>query len=72
MKMTDLNEKLGIKISIPDPLKRRSMPRRNFRQFRKPMKQFTRGRQPSRDQYEKRSKKTEYVKRHNFNQKRRW
>jgi ATP-dependent RNA helicase DeaD len=72
VKMTDLNEKLGIKISIPDPLKRRSMPRQNFRQFRKPMKQFTRRRQPSRDQYEKRTNKTEYVKRHNFNQKRRW
>ena len=72
VKMTDLNEKLGIKISIPDPLKRRSMPRQNFRQFRKPMRQFTRRRQPSRDQYEKRTKKTEYVKRHNFSQKRRW
>ena len=72
VKMTDLNEKLGIKISIPDPLKRRSMPLQNFRQFRKPMRQFTRRRQPSRDQYEKRTKKTEYVKRHNFSQKRRW
>ena len=72
VKMTDLNEKLGIKISIPDPLKRRTIPRQNFRQFRKPMKQFTRRRQPSRDQYDKRPKKTAYVKRHNFSQKRRW
>jgi len=34
VQMTDLNEKMGIKVSIPDPLKREIGPRR-FGQYRK-------------------------------------
>ena len=72
VKMTDLNEKLGIKIKIPDPLKRQGGMRQRFRQSNRTAKPFYKKRVIARDQYARRKKNTGYVKRTNFGQKKRW
>jgi len=72
VKMTDLNEKLGIKIKIPDPLKRQGGMRQRFRQSNSTTKPFYKKRVIARDQYARRKKNTGYVKRTNFGQKKRW
>ena len=72
VKMTDLNEKLGIKIKIPDPLKRQGGMRQHFRQSNRTTKPFYKKRVIARDQYARRKKNTGYVKRSNFSQKKRW
>jgi hypothetical protein len=69
--MTDLNEKLGIKIKIPDPLKRQGGMRR-FRPSNRTAKPFYKKRVIARDQYSRRKKNTGYVKRTDFSQKKRW
>ena len=57
VKMTDLNEKLGIEFKIPDPLKRGTDTRRRFDRSRNSGRRFT-GRRPSaRDTYDKRKQK---------------
>ncbi len=70
VKLTDLNEKLGIEVKIPDPLKRQSSPRRYGQQSRQGS-HHRRGQGASRDQYDKR-KKPLYVKRRSFSSKGRW
>ena len=72
VKMTDLNEKLGIKIKIPDPLKRQGGMRQRFRQSNSTTKPFYKKRVIARDQYARRKKNTGYVKRTDFGQKKRW
>ncbi len=72
VKMTDLNEKLGIKIKIPDPLKRQGRMRQHFRQSNRTTKPFYKKRVIARDQYDRRKKNAGYVKRSNFSQKKRW
>jgi len=72
VKMTDLNEKLGIKIKIPDPLKRQGGMRQRFRQSNSTTKPFYKKRIIARDQYARRKKNTGYVKRTDFGQKKRW
>jgi ATP-dependent RNA helicase DeaD len=72
VKMTDLNEKLGIKIKIPDPLKRQGGTRQHFRQSNRTTKPFYKKRVIARDQYDRRKKNPVYVKRSNFSQKKRW
>ncbi len=70
VKMTDLNEKLGIKIKIPDPLKRSVVSRRHFHKLKN---RRTSGRSiPARDRYDKRKKETPYVTKSYFGQKKRW
>jgi len=72
VKMTDLNEKLGIKVKIPDPLKRQGGMRQRFHQSNRTAKPFYKKRVIARDQYARRKKNTGYVKRSNFSQKKRW
>jgi len=72
VKMTDLNEKLGIKVKIPDPLKRQGGMRQRFRQSNSTTKPFYKKRVIARDQYARRKKNPVYVKRSNFSQKKRW
>jgi ATP-dependent RNA helicase DeaD len=72
VKMTDLNEKLGIKIKIPDPLKRQGGMRQHFRQSNRTAKPFYKKRVVARDQYARRKKNMGYVKRTDFGQKKRW
>ncbi len=70
VKMTDLNEKLGITIKIPDPLKRNIVSRRHFHKLKN---RRTPGRAiPARDRYDKRKKETPYVTKRYFGQKKRW
>ena len=72
VKMTDLNEKLGIEFKIPDPLKRRTDTRRRFDRSRSSGRRFT-GRRPSaRDQYDKRKKVQHVTTRSYFSKKKRW
>ena len=73
VKMTDLNEKLGIKFKIPDPLKRRADTGRRFNRFAKNSRRQSRGRHiNARDQYEKRKKPQHLTTRSYFNKKKRW
>ena len=77
VKMTDLNEKLGIEFKIPDPLKRRAMPGRHFNRSKTSGRRFT-GRhqnardQNARDQYDKRKKVQHVTTRSYFSKKKRW
>ena len=73
VKMTDLNEKLGIEFKIPDPLKRRTDTRRPFNRFAKNTKrQSYGGHQNARDQYSKKPKVQHATTRNYFNKKKRW
>ena len=73
VKMTDLNEKLGIEFKIPDPLKRRTDTRRPFNRFAKNTKrQSYGGHQNARDQYSKKPKVQHATTRSYFNKKKRW
>jgi ATP-dependent RNA helicase DeaD len=72
VKMTDLNEQLGIKVKIPDPLKRQGGMRQHFRQNNSTSKPFYKKRVIARDQYARKKKNAGYVKRSNFSQKKRW
>jgi len=55
VKMTDLNQKLGIEFKIPDPLKRRADSGRRFNRFAKNSGRQSHGRhRNARDQYDKR------------------
>ena len=68
--MTDLNEKLGIEIKIPDPLKRRVTARQSFhRPWNKQSKNSNRPRS-ARDTYAKRKKQT--ITQGYFSKKNRW
>jgi len=73
VKMTDLNEKLGIEFHIPDPLKRRTDTRRPFNRFAKNTRRQPHGRhQNARDQYSKKPKVQHATTRSYFNKKKRW
>ncbi len=73
VKMTDLNEKLGIEFKIPDPLKRRADTGRRFNRFSKNTGRQSRGRhRNARDQYEKRKKPQHITTRSYFSKKKRW
>jgi len=73
VKMTDLNEKLGIEFNIPDPLKRRADTRRPFNRFAKNTRRQSHGRhQNARDQYAKKPKVQHATTRSYFNKKKRW
>jgi ATP-dependent RNA helicase DeaD len=73
VKMTDLNEKLGIEFKIPDPLKRRTDTRRPFNRFAKNTRRQPHGRhQNARDQYSKKPKVQHATTRSYFNKKKRW
>ena len=73
VKMTDLNEKLGIEFNIPDPLKRRADARRPFNRFAKNTRRQSHGRhQNARDQYAKKTKVQHATTRSYFNKKKRW
>ena len=73
VKMTDLNEKLGIEFKIPDPLKRRTDTRRPFNRFAKNTgRKYSGRRQTARDKYEKRPKEQHVTTRSYFNKKKRW
>ena len=72
VKMTDLNEKLGIKIKIPDPLKRQGGMQQHFRQSNRTTKPFYKKRVIARDQYDRRKKNARYVKKSYFSEKKRW
>jgi len=73
VKMTDLNEKLGIEFHIPDPLKRRTDTRRPFNRFAKNTRRQSHSRhQNARDQYSKRPKVQHATTRSYFNKKKRW
>jgi len=71
VKMTDLNEKLGIEINIPDSLKRRTSPNRHFNRSKIHARQITGRHRNARDQYDKR-KKPQYITKSYFSQKKRW
>jgi len=73
VKMTDLNEKLGIEFKIPDPLKRRADTGRRFNRFAKNTGRQSHGRhRNARDQYEKRKKPQHITTRSYFSKKKRW
>ena len=72
VKMTDLNEKLGIEFKIPDPLKRRTDTRRQFNRSNTSGKQFGGRRRSARDQYDKRKNAQHVTNRSYFNKKKRW
>jgi len=73
VKMTDLNEKLGIEFKIPDPLKRRADTGRRFNRFAKNTVRQSHGRhRNARDQYEKRKKPQHITTRSYFSKKKRW
>jgi len=70
--MTDLNEKLGIEIKIPDPLKRRVGARQSFhRTWNKQSKNSNRHRS-ARDTYDKRKKQKQTITQGYFSKKNRW
>ena len=71
VKMTDLNEKLGVQFKIPDPLKRRTIPKRHFNRSKFQPRQIIGRHQNARDQYDKR-KTSQYVTRSYFSKKKRW
>ena len=70
--MIDLNEKLGIKVKIPDPLKRQSAPRQYFYKSKNRGVRITSRTRSARDQYSRRKKGSQFVPRSSFNQKKRW
>ncbi len=70
--MTDLNEKLGIEIKIPDPLKRRVATRQYSNRTRNHSSQFSRKRMSARNKYDKRKKKIQPITRSYFSNKKRW
>jgi len=70
--MTDLNEKLGIEIKIPDPLKRNTKRSQRFHGSRNKLGRFPNRRISARDTYAKRKKKAQPVTRRYFSQKKRW
>jgi ATP-dependent RNA helicase DeaD len=70
--MIDLNEKLGIKVKIPDPLKRQSAPRQHFYKSKTRRVRITSRTRSARDQYTRRKKGSQFVTRSSFNQKKRW
>ena len=72
VKMTDLNEKLGIEFKIPDPLKRGGDTRRRFDRSRSSGRRFTGRRSSARDQYDKRKKVQHVTTRSYFSKKKRW
>jgi len=72
VKMTDLNEKLGIEFKIPDPLKRRAIPGRRFNRSKTSGRRFTGRRINARDQYDKRKKVEHVTTRSYFSKKKRW
>ena len=73
VKMTDLNQKLGIEFKIPDPLKRRADTGRRFNRFAKNTGRQSHGRHRSaRDQYEKRKSPQHLTTRSYFSKKKRW
>jgi ATP-dependent RNA helicase DeaD len=72
VKMTDLNEKLGIEFKIPDPLKRGTDTRRRFDRSRNSGRRFTGRRQSARDTYDKRKKPQHITTRSYFSKKKRW
>ncbi len=72
VKMTDLNEKLGIEFKIPDPLKRGADTRRRFDRSRSSGRRFTGRRSSARDQYDKRKKVQHVTTRSYFSKKKRW
>ena len=72
VKMTDLNEKLGIEFKIPDPLKRGVDTRRRFDRSRSSGRRFTGKRSSARDQYDKRKKVQHVTTRSYFSKKKRW
>ena len=72
VKMTDLNEKLGIEFKIPDPLKRGTDTRRRFDRSRSSGRRFTGRRSSARDQYDKRKKVQHVTTRSYFSKKKRW
>jgi len=70
--MTDLNEKLGIEVKIPDPLKRRVATRQYSNRTRNHSSQFSRKRMSARNKYDKRKKKIQPITRSYFSNKKRW
>jgi len=72
VKMTDLNEKLGVEFKIPDPLKRRAIPGRRFNRSKTSGGRFTGRRINARDQYDKRKKVQHVTTRSYFSKKKRW
>ena len=72
VKMTDLNEKLGIEFKIPDPLKRGTDTRRRFDRSRNSGRRFTGRRSSARDTYDKRKKAQHITTRSYFSKKKRW
>ena len=72
VKMTDLNEKLGIEFKIPDPLKRRTNTRRPFNRSKFPSRQSHGRNRNARDQYDKRVKVQHVTTRSYFSKKKRW
>ena len=72
VKMTDLNEKLGIEFKIPDPLKRRTNTRRPFNRSKISGRQSHGRHRSARDQYDKRPNVQHVTTRSYFNKKKRW
>ena len=70
--MTDLNEKLGIEIKIPDPLKRRVATRQYSHRIKNHSSQVSRRHMSARNKYDKRKKKIQPITRSYFSQKKRW
>ena len=72
VKMTDLNQKLGIEIKIPDPLKRNTQTRQRFHGSRNQSNRISNRHITARDVYSKRKKKVRPITRNYFSQKKRW
>jgi len=70
--MTDLNEKLGIEIKIPDPLKRRVATRQYSHRIKNHSSQVSRRHMSARNKYDKRKKKIQPITRSYFSNKKRW
>ena len=70
--MTDLNEKLGIEVKIPDPLKRRVATRQYSNRTRNHSSQVSRKRMSARNRYAKRKNKIQPITRSYFSSKKRW
>ena len=70
--MTDLNEKLGVVVKIPDPLKRHEMLRKHPHRMFKRSNQISKRYVSARDRYTKRKKKPIPITRKYFSQKKRW
>ena len=70
--MTDLNEKLGIEVKIPDPLKRRVATRQFSHRIKNHSSQVSRRHMSARNKYDKRKKKIQPITRSYFSNKKRW